>query len=62
MEFAGRKFMRDYSETDTEFKTLELTSITQLTGIETERNRDLGRDGRDREARARSIPGFRTLL
>jgi hypothetical protein len=45
MEFAGRKFMRDYSETDTEFKALELTRITQLTEIETKRNRDLGRDG-----------------
>ena len=37
MKFVGRKFMRDYSETEIEFKTLKLTSVTWLTEMEAER-------------------------
>ncbi len=36
MGFAGRKFIRDFPEVDTKFKTLELTPIPQVAEIETE--------------------------
>ncbi len=37
MEFAGRKFMRDFPEVHTKFERLELTPIPQVTEIETEK-------------------------